>query len=54
MPEWITLEELRKGAIFEDQDGDMAVKSEYHYSNGPQSQWLCILLSSGLKMATKL
>lgn len=46
MPEWVTLDELRKGAIFMDQDGVRAVKSEYRYSSS-DSQWLCILLSSG-------
>lgn len=46
MDEWTTLDKLRKGAIFEDQDGVRAVKSEYHYSSS-DLQWLCILLNSG-------
>lgn len=47
MPEWTTLNELRYGAIFVTHDGTYAVKSEYRYSNDPQSQCLCILLESG-------
>jgi hypothetical protein len=47
MNEWTTLDELRKGALFVTQDGTYAVKSEYRYSNDPQSQCLCILLESG-------
>lgn len=47
MSDWMLLEGLRKGAVFETQDGTRAVKSEYLYSNDPDAQWLCILLSSG-------
>lgn len=44
MDRWITLRELREGAVFENRDGVRAVKSEYHYSNG---QCECVLLESG-------
>ncbi len=47
MDEWTTLGELRYGALFVTQEGTMAVKSEYRYSNDPQAQCLCILLESG-------
>lgn len=44
--EWVTLEELRPGAIFETESGSLVVKSEYRYdSKNPQP--LCILLGSG-------
>lgn len=42
---WTTLDALRKGAIFETQDGIRAVKSEYWYSTGGAPQ--CVLLASG-------
>ena len=45
--DWTTLGELRKGAIFETEDGIRAVKSEYHYGNEPGSQCQCVLLESG-------
>ena len=31
---WITLAELRNGAVFETRGGVRAVKSEYHYPYG--------------------
>lgn len=44
--EWIELIDLLPGYVFETEDGILAVKSEYFYSNGnPQPQ--CILLASG-------
>ncbi len=45
--EWITLEELRPGAIFETKNGIRAVKSEHIYYYGPEltrSAPRCILL----------
>lgn len=43
-----TLGALREGALFATCDkGILAVKSEYCYSNDPNSQCLCILLESG-------
>lgn len=42
-----TLETLPKGSIFRTADGVYAVKSEYRYTNNPDSQWLCVLLASG-------
>lgn len=45
--EWIKLNNLRSGAVFETKIGVMAVKSEYKYGNSPDSQWQCILLESG-------
>lgn len=44
--EWITLEELRRGALFETESGTLAVKSEYRYNN-TNPQPMCILLGSG-------
>lgn len=41
---WVTLGNLRKGAIFETQKGVRAVKSEYRYPNGGCE---CVLLASG-------
>ena len=43
----IRLGTLRPGAIFKTKAGFLAVKSEYHYSNNPDAQCLCILLESG-------
>jgi len=45
--EWVTLEDLRTGAIFVTKDGIYAVKSEYYYSGEVISQSQCILLASG-------
>ena len=42
--EWIVLEELRPGAIFETRTGVRAVKSEYRYPYGGIE---CVLLASG-------
>lgn len=44
---WVTLDDLPPGYVFITQDGILAVKSEYHYSNGLDAQWRCILLGSG-------
>lgn len=44
---WMWLKTLREGALFETKDGILAVKSEYVYSNQPDSQCQCILLASG-------
>ena len=44
---WVTLDDLRTGAIFVTKKGTYAAKSEYRYSNDPGSQWQCILLASG-------
>ena len=41
------LRNLREGAVFETKSGIKAVKSEYVYSNHPDSQCQCILLASG-------
>ncbi|KKL55628.1 hypothetical protein LCGC14_2253500 [marine sediment metagenome] len=46
-PKWVKLIDLREGAIFETQKGTLAVKSEYLYSNKPDSQCQCILIASG-------
>lgn len=43
-PSWVTLAELRDGAIFETRTGVRAVKSEYHYPYGGIE---CVLLASG-------
>ncbi len=45
--EQMTLDELPEGSLFETLDGVLAVKSEYKYSNGRDSQWQCVLLASG-------
>lgn len=42
---WVRLDDLPPGFLFLTQGGILAVKSEYHYSNG--GQWRCILLASG-------
>lgn len=44
---WVTLDELPKGSLFVTRDVALAVKSEYHYGNQPNSQWQCVLLESG-------
>lgn len=41
------LKNLKEGAIFTTKHGTLAVKSEYVYPNGPDSQCQCILLASG-------
>ena len=42
----ITLDDLPKGSVF--WVGKVgAVKSEYKYTNDPDSQWQCVLLASG-------
>ena len=38
---------LRNGALFRTPDGVLAVKSEYRYSDGVDTQSLCVLLESG-------
>ena len=43
---WTTLDKLRPGAVFVTKDHIKAVKSKYKYGDG-ESQWECILLSSG-------
>jgi hypothetical protein len=43
--EWITLEELREGAVFETESGTLAIKTEYYYDTS--SQPMCVLLESG-------
>lgn len=42
---WITLDQLRHGALFETRDGVRAVKTEYLNGAGDQPQ--CVLLASG-------
>lgn len=44
--EWLTLDELRPGAVFETRDHVKAVKSEYKYGDS-STQWECILIASG-------
>lgn len=44
---WVTLNELRPGAVFITEDGKKAVKSEYRSGNERDPQWECILLASG-------
>lgn len=44
---YVRLCNLRNGAIFATQNGIKAVKSEYVYSNKPNSQCECVLLESG-------
>ena len=42
----VTLDDLPCGSVF--WVGSVgAVKSEYKYTNGPDSQWQCVLLASG-------
>ncbi len=47
MNDEVTLKDLRPGAVFVTRNGTYAVKSEYYYDNGPQSQYQCVLLASG-------
>jgi len=47
MNEWITLEKLEPGAVFETKDGILAVKSGYFHSDEPEAQSQCISLESG-------
>ena len=42
--EWVTLKEIRPGAVFCTLRGEMAVKSEYTYGDGVCQ---CVLLESG-------
>lgn len=44
---YTTLQHLPEGALFKTQGGILAVKSEYHYGNEPNSQCQCVLLASG-------
>lgn len=44
---WITLKNLRAGAIFETKDGIRAVKSENRYGGRPDAQFECIRLNNG-------
>ena len=44
--EWMALEDLPPGAVFETRDGVLAVKSEYHYGDS-DTQSQCILLDGG-------
>jgi hypothetical protein len=47
MAEWVELDDLEPGTLFETKSGSRAVKSEYHYGNEADSQWECILLDTG-------
>lgn len=44
---WVRLWDLPPGFVFVTQEGVLAVKSEYAYGNGDNSQCKCILLGSG-------